>query len=54
MLATTGLFGIKTSFNTVFLICAIFMFVDAAWFILNSKALGDAGKEPFKADQREF
>lgn len=54
MLATTGLFGIKTSFNTVFLICAIFMFIDAAWFILNGKALGDAGKEPFKADQREF
>lgn len=40
MLATTGLFGIKTSFNTVFLICGIFMFIDAAWFILNSKALG--------------
>lgn len=54
MLATTGLFGIKTSFNTVFLLCAIFMFVDAAWFILNSKSLGDAGKKPFKADQREF
>ena len=54
MLATTGLFGITTSFNSVFLICAIFMFIDAAWFILNGKALGDAGKEPFKADQREF
>lgn len=54
MLATTGLFGIKTSFNTVFLICAIFMFIDAAWFILNGRALGEAGKEPFKADQREF
>ena len=54
MLATTGLFGIKTSFNPVLLICAIFMFIDAAWFILNGKALGDAGKEPFKADQREF
>ena len=54
MLATTGLFGIKTSFNTVFLICGIFMFIDAAWFILNSKALGEAGKKPFKVDQREF
>ena len=54
MLATTGLFGIKTSFNTVFLICGIFMFIDAAWFILNGKALGDAGKKPFKVDQREF
>ena len=54
MLATTGLFGIKTSFNTVFLICGIFMFIDAAWFILNGKALGDSGKKPFKVDQREF
>ncbi|MCI9489268.1 peptide MFS transporter [Lachnospiraceae bacterium 48-42] len=54
MLATTGLFGIKCSFNTVFLICAIFLFVDAAWFIFNGKALGDAGKKPFKNDQREF
>lgn len=54
ILATTGLGGLKCSFNTVFLICAIFLFIDAAWFILNSKALGDAGKKPFKADQREF
>ena len=54
MLATTGLFGIKTSFNTVFLICAIFLFIDAIWFIANGRALGDAGKKPFKADQREF
>lgn len=42
------------SFNTVFLICAIFLFIDAIWFIVNGKALGDAGKKPFKADQREF
>ena len=54
MLATTGLFGIKTSFNTVFLICAIFLFIDAIWFIANGRALGDAGKKPFKADQRDF
>lgn len=54
MLATTGLFGIKTSFNTVFLICGLFLLIDAAWFIINGKALGDAGKKPFKVDQREF
>ena len=54
ILATTGLFGLKTSFNTVFLICGIFMFIDAVWFILNGRSLGDAGKKPFKADQREF
>ena len=54
ILATTGLFGFKTSFNTVFLICGIFMFIDAVWFILNGRSLGDAGKKPFKTDQREF
>lgn len=54
ILATTGLGGLKVSFNTVFLICAIFLLIDAAWFIFNGKALGDAGKKPFKADQREF
>lgn len=53
VLATTGLFGIKLSFNTVFLICAIFMFIDAAWFILNGKALGDAGKKPFKLGEEK-
>ena len=30
------------------------MFIDAVWFILNGRSLGDAGKKPFKADQREF
>lgn len=54
ILATTGLFGIKCSFNTVFLICAILLFIDAAWFILNGKTLGEAGKKPFKNDQRAF
>lgn len=54
MLAVTGLFGFKMSFNNVFLLCAIFLFVDAAWFILNQKSLGDAGKKPFKHDQRQI
>lgn len=52
--ATTGLGPIKLSFNSVFLVCAIFLFIDAIWFLANSKALGDAGKKPFKADQRQF
>lgn len=54
ILATTGLGGLKLSFNTVFLLCAIFLFIDAVWFILNGKSLGDAGKKPFKNDQRQF
>ncbi|MBA4699999.1 MAG: peptide MFS transporter [Ruminococcus sp.] len=41
-------------YNFVFLLCAIFLFVDAIWFGLNQKALGDAGKKPFKHDQRKF
>lgn len=52
--ATTELGGLKLSFNTVFLVCAIFLFIDAAWFIFNGRAFGDAGKKPFKHDQREF
>ncbi len=38
--------------SPVFLICGIFMFIDAAWFILK-ETLGDAGKKPFKVDQRK-
>lgn len=41
-------------FNFVFLICALFLFVDAIWFLVNQKSLGDAGKKPFKHDQRQF
>lgn len=54
ILATTGIGGIKLSFGNVFLICAILMFIDAVWFIVNSRKLGDAGKKPFKNDQRQF
>ncbi|MGL6199930.1 MAG: peptide MFS transporter [Lachnospiraceae bacterium] len=43
-----------TGFNFVFLICGILLFVDAIWIVANSKALGDAGKKPFKVDQRQF
>ncbi|WP_125708099.1 peptide MFS transporter [Companilactobacillus zhongbaensis] len=41
-------------FNNVFLVCSLFMFLDALWFILNRKSLGDAGSKPFKIDQRKF
>ena len=54
ILPITGLVGVKTTFNTVFLLCAIFLFIDALWFALNPKSLGDAGKKPFKHDQRKF
>ena len=41
-------------FNLVFLLCAVLMFFDAIWFICNMRSLGDAGKKPFKVDQRNF
>ena len=41
-------------YNFVFLICGILLLVDALWFIVNSRSLGDAGKKPFKVDQRKF
>lgn len=47
LIATTG-------FNFVFLVCALLMFVDAIWFLINLRSLGDAGKQPFKVDQRKF
>lgn len=40
--------------NFVFLLCAIFLFADAIWFISNQRFLGNAGKKPFKNDQRQF
>ncbi|CUX43692.1 peptide MFS transporter [Clostridium sp. C105KSO13] len=41
-------------YNFIFLLCAIFLFIDAVWFAVNQKALGNAGKKPFKHDQRKF
>lgn len=53
--ATTGLGGLHFDFNTVFLICGLFLFLDAFWFIfVGNKTLGEAGKTPFKKDTREF
>lgn len=36
-----------------FKVTAIVDFVGAAWFLLGWKSLGEAGKKPFKADQKE-
>jgi dipeptide/tripeptide permease len=41
-------------FNFVFMICGVLLLIDALWFILNSRSLGEAGKKPFKVDQRQF
>ena len=42
------------SYNFVFLVCGIFLFVDALWFMFGSRFLGNAGKKPFKHDAREY
>lgn len=44
----------KFGFNFVFLICGLLLIFDAIWFVANGRSLGDAGKKPFKADQRKF
>lgn len=44
----------KFGYNFVFLICGILLLIDALWFIFNSRSLGEAGKKPFKVDQRKF
>lgn len=48
-----SLVGLKYGFRLMFLICGIFMFIDTAWWLIGQKSLGDAGKKPFKIDNRE-
>lgn len=36
-----------------FLVCAIMMYVDAAWFIFGWRFLGETGKKPFKIDEHK-
>ncbi len=40
-------------FKICFLICAILMFVNAAWFVFGWRYLGEAGKQPFKVNEQE-
>ncbi len=44
--------GIK-GYSFCFLICAIIMFINAAWFIFGWRFLGEAGKKPFKIDEHK-
>lgn len=41
-------------FNFLFMICGILLLIDALWFLGNSRSLGEAGKKPFKVDQRQY
>ena len=51
VLATSG----KMSFTGVFTLCGALLIIDLIWFTIGGKkALGEAGKTPFKKDTREF
>ena len=51
VLATSG----KMSFTGVFTLCGALLIIDLIWFTIGGKkALGEAGKTPFKKDAREF
>lgn len=52
---TTFLSLLATSlgFRLMFLVCAIFLFVDCAWWIFGMRFFGDAGKKPFLVDNRK-
>jgi dipeptide/tripeptide permease len=42
----------SAGFGATFLVCALLLFLDAAWFIFGGKAsFGDVGKKPFKSDE---
>lgn len=48
-----GLLVVPKGFSFCFLVCAIMMFVDAAWFIFGWRFLGETGKKPFKINEHE-
>lgn len=48
-----SLLATNVSYRLMFLICGIALFVDCAWWLIGQRFLGDAGKKPFKLDERE-
>ncbi|MDY6045091.1 MAG: peptide MFS transporter [Peptoniphilus sp.] len=48
-----GVLALKFGYSICFFICAIMMFIDTIWFIWGWRYLGDAGKRPFKVDERK-
>ena len=48
-----ALIGTKgAGFRAMFMACAVFMLIDAAWWFFGMRYLGDAGKKPFLIDNR--
>lgn len=48
-----GILAISKGYSFCFLVCGIIMFINAIWFIFGWRYLGDAGKKPFKVDERK-
>ena len=48
-----GVLAGSKGYTFCFLICAIMMFLAAVWFIFGWRFLGEAGKRPFKVDERK-
>ncbi len=48
-----GVLAGSMGYSFCFLICAIMMFLDAAWFVFGWRFLGEAGKKPFKVDEHK-
>lgn len=49
LLAVNG--GVN-GYRNMFMVCAVLMFIDVAWWLFGQKSLGDAGKKPFLLDNR--
>lgn len=45
--------GSVNGYRTMFMICAVFMALDCIWWLFGMRFFGDAGKVPFKHDNRE-
>lgn len=48
-----GVVALTSGYSVCFLICAVMMFLDAAWFIFGWRFLGETGKKPFKVDEHK-
>lgn len=48
-----GVVAVTNGYSVCFLICAVMMFLDAAWFIFGWRFLGETGKKPFKIDEHK-
>lgn len=44
--------GGENGFRTMFMVCGAFMIIDMLWWIFGMRFMGDAGKKPFKVDNR--